>query len=313
GMIPLVFMAIVLLIVTFRHWNAIKLRAVACLVAAVVLICGTDGPLFRALHVQPNPVKPYVTMFCGVGSCLNKGKTFSEETNARLEDVMSTEAWAEYYGRFVGHDNYLWGDGENSAGMDLSSFGLTESFRIYFEALFRYPDIVIKDRLDGMNIMWDVTQPDDADSFNVRVFDAVFIHSEAGLVKEGYEDGAYYYPDNPIANFYRSLVHFAVEGEDERDQVSDMLLWRSGAYLIFLLVLIIYWLKNRLGRMWWPAMPLLGNIGAMVLVLYHQSFRYIYFIQLGVLALAFMTFSMQRTLCRNKPAVPPAEDSTESE
>ena len=68
-----------------------------------------------------------------------------------------------------------------------------------------------------------------------------------------------------------------------------MLLWRTGAYLIAFLALVVFWWKNRLGKLLWAAIPMLGNVAASMLVLYHQSFRYVYFIQPSVLALIFLS------------------------
>ena len=42
-------------------------------------------------------------------------------------------------------------------------------------------------------------------------------------------------------------------------------------------------------RLWSSAAPLLGNLLAMVLVLYHQSFRYVYFVQPLTLCLLLLT------------------------
>lgn len=292
GIVPFAFMSCVLLIMTIRHWHMIKVRAMTCLASACIIIAIFEGPVFSLLQVAPNPVSSFVTMFCGVGSCLNKDKHLSNETMTRLEDVMSMENWKNYYSRFKGHDDYLWGGGENK--MDLSSFGAKEAFQIYFEALSKYPDIVIKDRLDGMNIMWDVSQPDDEDSFNARIFDGIFVNDEVGLAFQGFENGDGYYVHNWIADTYRAWVYWAFPGERTEDQLSDMLLWRSGAYLIFLFILFLYWNKHHLNKLWYVAAPLLGNIVAMILVLYHQSFRYIYFVQLGVITLALVTFLYQR-------------------
>lgn len=292
GIVPLVFFACALGIIGVKNREKIKWRVVASIMTAIVAIVLTDGPLMSMLNVAKNPISPYVTMFCGVGSCLNKDKTFSDETMERLQDVMSLDNWKNYYGRFVGHDNYLWGGGENR--MDLSTFSAGEAFKIYFEALSDYPDIVIKDRLDGMNIMWDITQPNDDGNFNARIFDMVVANEKVGLNQAGVEEGANYYVHNPIADFYRKWTYFTFPGERAEDQVTDMLLWRSGAYILFFLMLAIYWSKNHLQKMWLVAMPMLGNIFAMMLVLYHQSFRYIYFIQLCVITLTLMTFCLQR-------------------
>lgn len=297
GIISMVLISILLVIVTIKHWRTVKLYAASSVAAAIGLILLTEGPLFSMLKVAPVGMSPTLTMFCAVGSCINKGKTFSEETTQKLERVMPLEDWANYYGRFVGCDYYLYSRAPGST-MDLGQFTMKEAFQIYFEALSKYPDIVIKDRLDGMNLMWDITQPDDEDSFNFKRFLMITVNDAVGLRYEGLENWDLYNPHNPIADSYYIMESFAFPGERTQDQLHDMLLWRTGAYLLFFLVLLLYWIKNGLKKMLWPALPMLGNVLSMILALYHQSFRYVYFIQLSVLVLILMTFAMKGQLTK---------------
>ena len=54
-------------------------------------------------------------------------------------------------------------------------------------------------------------------------------------------------------------------------------------------------------RLLWAAVPMLGNIAGSVLVLYHQSFRYVYFIQVMTLALLFVTLALKSGGKKKKP------------
>lgn len=73
----------------------------------------------------------------------------------------------------------------------------------------------------------------------------------------------------------------------------DMLLWRSGAYLILLMILGVFWWGNRMKGLIWAAVPLLGQIAGLVLVLYHQSYRYISSVQILTLALLFSSVCLR--------------------
>ena len=73
----------------------------------------------------------------------------------------------------------------------------------------------------------------------------------------------------------------------------DMLIWRTGAYIILLLVLGIFWWGNRMNNLFWAVVPLLGNIIGLALVLFHQSFRYVYPIQVLTVALAFCSICLK--------------------
>ena len=142
--------------------------------------------------------------------------------------------------------------------------------------------------MDGMDLMWDVVQPED--SFNAISFDFINpVNDEIALLfneKMDLSNGAQLYEKNWIVKIYHHTMDTPING------IADILLWRPGAYLIALFVLILYWWKNHKNRLWWAAMPIVGNIAGSVLVLYHQSFRYVYFIQLGVIALVFLTITL---------------------
>ena len=258
--------------------------ALACALVPVLLLAGFKGPVYRLLKVEPNEASIYTTMFCGVAACLHQGKTLSNGAMEDLQRAMTLEEWRAYYSRFEGHDRYLYA---LPNGMNLTQFTAGEAFSIYLEALARYPDIVIKDRLDGMNLLWDVTQPDE--SYNTDYSDHAFIESDIGLLVPGAEEGEAYRNPALIARAYRWAASFTFPGEALTGQLHNMLLWRSGAWLILLCVLVLYWLRRHLASLWLCAAPLLGNLLAMVLVLYHQSFRYVYFVQPLTLCLLLLT------------------------
>ena len=283
GILPMLFMAAALVVVGVRHRRFVG-RALACALVPVLLLAGFKGPVYRLLKVEPNEASIYTTMFCGVAACLHQGKTLSNGAMEDLQRAMTLEDWRAYYSRFEGHDRYLYA---LPNGMNLTQFTAGEAFSIYLDALTRYPDIVIKDRLDGMNLLWDVTQPDE--SYNTDYSDHAFIESDIGLLVPGAEEGEAYRNPSLIARAYRWAASFTFPGEALTGQLHNMLLWRSGAWLILLCVLVLYWLRRRLASLWLCAAPLLGNLLAMVLVLYHQSFRYVYFVQPLTLCLLLLT------------------------
>ncbi len=283
GVLPMLFMAAGIIALTLRRWPQLKARLLCCVLAAFGLLGVLKGPVFSRLGVVPNAASPYTTMFCGVAACIHQGGTLSEKTMEALTRAMPLEDWTAYYSRFEGHDRYMYA---REDGMNLGGFTAREAFAIYLEALARYPDVVIKDRLDGMNLLWDVTQPNE--SYNTDYADHMLLSPEVGLSHGDQEDGSYQNP-SLIARAYRWSSFFQFPGEARKDEVYDMLLWRSGAWLILLMTLMLVWRRRRLGGMWLAALPALGNIAAMVLAMYHQSFRYVYFVQLCTLCLCLLT------------------------
>ena len=200
--------------------------------------------------------------------------------------------WRDYYNRYQGHDPYFWGRPAASVPYDTAGVTASKAFRVYLEALVNYPDVVIKDRLDGMDIMWDVVQP--PDSFNAKSFDFISPFDEEHIPIPTNElarqtDGSY------VKEAFLTKAYYSCKNTS-LNSAADMLLWRTGAYLIAFLALVVFWWKNRLGKLLWAAIPMLGNVAASMLVLYHQSFRYVYFIQPSVLALIFLSVLFKEEL-----------------
>ena len=289
GVVPGLAVAVLCIVLTLKNHDALKWRPAVSALTAVVLLAVYKGPVFTALGVAPNGMSPYTTMMCAAGSCINKELPLSEESEQILEKALPLEDWGEYYSRFVGHDPYYWGRPAGSKPYKISDITARDAFTVYLEALRKYPDVVIKDRLDGTDILWDVVQP--PDSFNARSFSFVSPFPENMLPLDTsrldrLDDGSYIKTAVPAKAYY-SAANTPI------NSAADMLLWRTGAYLITFWVLLLFWSKNRMGRLWWAALPMLANAAGSMLVLYHQSFRYVYFVQVSVLALLYITAAVK--------------------
>ena len=285
GIIPATFTIMACILLTVRYFKRIRYHALTAIVSALALLILYKGPVMKLLNVVPNEVSPYTTMLCAVGSCINKGLPLSDEATAIMEEVMSKEDWANYYARYLGHDVYAWGRPEGHAPYDTSSINTRKAFRVYLEALYKYPDVVVKDRLDGMDIMWDIVQPED--SFNSKSFFFIepFNESEFPIdtTKWTQIDDGRYFKYTPLAKMYLSTTEW------KRDSIQDMLIWRAGAYLIAFFALLLFWIKHNMMEYLLVASPLVGNVLISMLLVYHQSFRYVWFVQILVMMLVFLT------------------------
>ena len=291
GIVPALAVGVALIILAVRHprdpgrSRQVRIRLICVPLIAALMFGILKGPVFTYFRVIPNSSSTYVTMLCAVASCVNKDLPLSDEANEILEEVMPLEDWATYYHRYEGHDYYVW---IREGGFDTSSITAAKAFRIYLEALFKYPDVVLKDRLDGMDILWDVAMP--AESFNMRYFDGLYPASFLGDyfdLDELENTGFGYVNRAGISDLYRFLADFG------SDTLPDMVLWRTGIYLILLLLLFVFWRANGVS-LWLPSVPFLANLFASVLVVYYQCFRYVYFVQLFTVALIFLTVARLR-------------------
>ena len=296
GAAPAAAMIVLCVVLTVRRYEQVKLRALTAAVLAAVSFGVFKGPVMTALNVAPVSLSPFTTLFCAVGSCVNKDLPLSEEADAILEKALPLEDWRDYYARYYGHDFYYWGRPEGSVPYEPLNVTTEELFRVYGEALRKYPDVVLKDRIDGCDVLWDVVQPEDG--FTAKSSCAVYniedFSSYLDLDDFRNRDGDLTeYRQTFFAKAYLWTTGTA------RNSVLDILLWRTGAYLIAFWVLLLFWRKNGMQRFRSAAVPLIGNLIISVLYVYHQSFRYVYFVQVCVLALLFAT-----VVCRPRPPQP---------
>ena len=297
GAAPAAAMIVLCVVLTVRRYEQVKLRALTAAVLAAVSFGVFKGPVMTALNVAPVSLSPFTTLFCAVGSCVNKDLPLSEEADAILEKALPLEDWRDYYARYIGHDSYYWQRPEGSVPYTPTEVTTPEILRVYSEALCKYPDVVLKDRIDGCDILWDVAQPED--SFTAKTFCLVYNWDwmEQFVNKADYYDEA----DGALRDYRQNFLTKAYlwTTGTARNCVLDILLWRTGAYLIAFWVLLLFWRKNGMQRFRWAAVPLIGNLIISVLYVYHQSFRYVYFVQVCVLALLFAT-----VVCRPRPPQP---------
>lgn len=299
GAAPAAAIVLLCIVLTVRRYEQVKLRALTAAVLAAVSFGVFKGPVMTALDVAPVSLSPFTTLFCAVGSCVNKDLPLSEEADAILEKALPLEDWRDYYARYYGHDYYYYQRPAGSVPYTPTEVTTPEILRVYGEALCKYPDVILKDRIDGCDILWDVVQPEDG--YTAKSFCFIYSFDELGQYVniEDYRDDSgnlLPYKQNFFTKAYLRLTG------TPRNSVVDILLWRTGAYLIAFWVLLLFWRKNGMQRFRSAAVPFLGNLIISVLYVYHQSFRYVYFVQVCVLALLFAT-----VVCRPRPPQPEEE------
>ena len=245
GAAPAAAMIVLCIVLTVRRYEQVKLRALTAAVLAAVSFGVFKGPVMTALNVAPTVLSPYTTLFCAVGSCVNKDLPLSEEADAILEKALPLEDWRDYYARYYGHDYYYYQRPAGSVPYTPTEVTTAEILRVYGEALCKYPDVILKDRIDGCDVLWDVVQPEDG--YTAKSFCFIYSFDELGQYVniEDYRDDS----GNllPYKQDFFTKAYLRLTGTP-RNSVLDILLWRTGAYLIAFWVLLLFWRKNGMQR-----------------------------------------------------------------
>ena len=283
GILPCFFITIYLLYINIKNHKLLKWKPITVIIVSIAMISFIYGPLFNNLNVGKNALSPYLTMFTADGACLSNGKTFSEESTEILESIIPLEAWKNNYNRFSS-DSYLFA---KVSPLNLSKITAKQAFRVYLEALFKYPHIVIQDRLDGMNILWNIFQPDESlnnSKWHYGIYNDTILGLKTFGININYSE-PYYYIHNSIADLCNGIFNMF-----SYNKILDAIFWRSGIYFVLLFIFYIYSVvvhKNSINIM---LIPFWGNTLSWILVLSFQAYRYIYYVQ--IIAFFYVAFCL---------------------
>ncbi|MCR5788086.1 MAG: hypothetical protein K6G37_03275, partial [Bacilli bacterium] len=155
---------------------------------------------------------------------------------------------------------------------------------VYFKYFFNHFGAVLRNQLDGTNLLWSYTTP--SDGFNYTYDLGVYYYKEKLTKKElGISDnfkysiynGMYQRGDNPInstVKAYRSTTGYSM--------FIESIFWRPAIALTIMLMVLISWI-DRKKKLIISMVPTLANILFWCGFLYHQSYRYLWFIYVNTL------------------------------
>ncbi|WNS42738.1 DUF6020 family protein [Paenibacillus sp. MMS20-IR301] len=255
GVIPFV-MAIIALFI----WVILKkdYKIIISLVVAVILVAGIKGPIYSAYKVIPNPAGvQYSAPVHGIASVIYHDGDLSSITSNFMEDIMPLEEWKRLYTPYSA-DPYIF-DNQYEYINKLSQKSTKEILSMYLSTLVKNPMVVISDRLAGLNLIWDVTQP--ADAYNNKYSNGVY-ENDMGLVRH----------PNSLTSFFTAILDRASQND-----MLNIIFWRGGLYMILFLLLIYYCFIRKMNNMYLVFLPLVANVLSLSVSMAWQDYRYIYF------------------------------------
>ncbi len=182
-------------------------------------------------------------------------------------------------------------DSYNKYNIDILLHYATKPFRnieiskpdligLYMNNLFKYPNLLLKDRLFGTDIMWNIFKKDEIQTFDYQIDKDQFDFSYYNAKDIELHDSA-------LKRIITKILLFI-----SNNKILNMIFLRSGLYLCLLWILFINFFnkKNLL-----ILCPFIINIGTLFIALHHQSYRYVMFIPL-----IFIIYFLQVILNNNK-------------
>ncbi|MCI8778984.1 MAG: hypothetical protein HFI87_07535 [Bacilli bacterium] len=161
--------------------------------------------------------------------------------------------------------------------LEINKFSL---IKLYINELFKYPNILLKDRLFGTDIMWNIVKNDEIQTFDYQIDEDQFGFSY-------YNEKDIELHDSALKRMITKILLFI-----SNNKILNMIFLRSGLYLCLLLILFINFFDK---KNWLILCPFIINIMTLFIALHHQSYRYVMFIPL-----IFIIYFLQVILNNNK-------------
>lgn len=134
---------------------------------------------------------------------------------------------------------------------------------LYISKFFKYPSLIITDRLYGTDILWNVFKSDNIQNYNYQIKENEF----------GVESYTYHHIDYKD-NFFKNII-YNILLICSRNKILDALFFRVGIYILLIIFLFVNYGKK---KDIYILFPIIINILTFTLVLHHQSYRYVMFV-----------------------------------
>ncbi len=264
-----------------------------------LIILGINEPLYRYFDVQGIEKKASVStikspLLAPAGMFILANEDIPDEGMKIVEKVGSIEEWKESYNPYNGDKL-----GRGNIRNNISKCSQEEAFQLYFILLKSNPLLVIKDRLNAIDILWNVIQPTDSyiryGAYNSRYVvgiwaTPIFIDKIPNILKEEIrkEYGAYF-KENKLTVLGNIGIKFS-----GKNQLLDALFWRNGIYLILgILLVFINYIDKRM-KFNIVILPAVATLCTLVFAASWQIYQYYWFFPLSIIFFGLFTLNINK-------------------
>ena len=255
----------ILLFFTFK--SKYKLILVSVILYGAVVYIAT-GPLLKKLNIQ-QPPRGYLsaTMLHGLDRLMYIGSNeINKEVYDFFTDIKPAEDWKFTYDKYD-IDLLFYYSGIISYKME--EIHKSNILTLYLKQMMRTPVELLKDRLYGTDIMWNVFGQDEIKTYKYYIYyDEHNYYKLLGITRT----------DNVLTDVISDVLLFLA-----KNRISDALFFRTGIYISFGLILILFCNITKQNILVLCLVPILINVATLFLSMHNQLYRYVLPIQLIVL------------------------------
>lgn len=270
GIVVMIFTIIMLLIYALKKKKKILLIILFVPIISVYII---NKPLYKLLKVEDAPANfDVATILHGFNYLMyTDNLNIDNEAYRYLISKMPKKAWKYSYDKYnidlmLHYTNY-----------DIRNVKLNKKklVKLYIKQFIKTPSFLIKDRLYGTDIIWNVSEKDEIMTYKYQIFHDEFETNYAKLfdmdAKEGKSKLCINAKENGFQKTVDDLLVFVANNE-----ILNSLFFRVGIYIDILIILIIYSLLTKEKKLGICLLPVIINTLTLLLFMHHYEYRYVW-------------------------------------
>jgi len=272
-----------------------------CLIVVVMLgsIALIKGPVYSHFGVIQNTSSTYSSapLVQAAGIFYLADKDIPIEVKDTVDRIGTKEQWLKYYNPYDG-DKLGWSELRDT----ISATDKEEMFKLYFTLLKENPLLVIKARLNAIDILWNVVEPTESyrqygaqnGKFTAGIWPnhSSYVEALPNLLKEDYkQDNGAYAKTNQITKLcgYFNRISY-------QNSICNSMFWRNGIYLILLFWLFIINCLEQHKKIILAGLVPFATLGSLALAASWQIYQYYWFFPVCVLLLVLATVAEKKEL-----------------
>lgn len=270
GIIAVIFIFLYLIITSIKKKNLYLAIVVVFTILLNMIVGITINKAFDAKSLNVSGVK-YTSIIKNFAATLYYNKDLNDEAEKKLDELFNKKDFILNY-ESTNIDSLY---NINGKTIDywlpqINNYSMGNIISLYLKNIIDNPDVFIRDKLNGMNIMFNL---------NPKYYEPIFAYyiGNPGVSQEDYE-----IIKNQIGDFnvLDSDIVFSVKSYLDNSMYSEFqnIIWRASFWVALLLVAFLYLFISNSKKSLIVFLPLLGYTLSWCIALNHQSFRYIYYI-----------------------------------
>ena len=271
-----------IIIGTFLFLLSIKKKQVIISITIILFIITAfviKGPLYKKLNVKDIPKNlDIATIIHGLDYIIVENKTeYNQETYKYLtENILSEKDFKKYYDKYNIDILLHYDEIEDNKKLRNKTINKEKIIKIYLKQFLKSPIYLLKDRLYGTDIIWNVAEDDKINVLKYQLY---------------YDEFNYEYAKNIHAEGTKrnKFIEKILEIISTND-LFNILFFRVGIYIDMLILLINYNVIMKHKKTIVILLPLAINIITLFIAMHYQAFRYVWMIPSITIMYMLITF-----------------------